>query len=296
MRWIGWNESVRLGGLSTMIGMAAIPLVIATLMLLWSWRLSIRRLLIAVTFIAIFFATIAVPYQRFWAERQASFALQADTVRTETYEKHVREYDSMQSRFPFERPAPGIYFSESALETIAWLQPSLRKLRIDREICGVGIESDQQLFVLLAQANKLPNLRVIRFGEGVTNAGRELFSESASSFPSLLSVSFSDSVDFQVESIQKLRGIKYLSIVGNPFQPRAFPSRFAKIAAELGKLVSVGAQGFVVSSAELQKWEEVDTEFLGFWATKSALTRSDLCRFSIVSPNIQLMVYPIPNR
>ena len=188
MRWYGWNESLRLGGLSGLLLISSIPLIIATAMLLWSWRLSIRRMMIAVTLIAIFLAAFAVPYQRFWSERQAGYALIGAGAGPVPYKAHIISRRFMQARHPMEPPSKGT-FSAFTLNTIAWLQPSLRKLPVDQEICEVMVDSDQQVNVLLARANRLPNLRFIIFGESVTNVGRELFSDSVSYFPNLLGAS-----------------------------------------------------------------------------------------------------------
>jgi len=79
--------------------------------------------------------------------------------------------------FPIKAPAKGI-FSETALKTIAWLQPSLGSLHRDLEISEVTIRTDQQLNALLAYAEKLPNIRQITIGGRVTNSGRELFVDS----------------------------------------------------------------------------------------------------------------------
>ncbi len=291
MRWYGWNESLRLGGLSGLLLISAIPLIVATAMLLWSWRLSIRRLMVAVTLIAIFFAAFAVPYQRFWSERHASYALFNAGAGPITYESHIKRRSFMQSRYPLKPPVPTT-FSSFALTTITWLQPSLGKLPVDQAICEVTVDSDQQINVLLAQAKRLPNLRVIIFGESVTNVGRALFSDSVSYFPNLLAASIGCSKDFQAESIRNLRGLKSIDFWTNSQQSPPLPNRLGKVVSSLGELDMVHISGLSVSSVAFMEWEDVDTRLLTFWSTKRTLTKSDLCRFSHEAPNIEVHVYP----
>ncbi len=295
MRWYGWNESLRLGGLSGLLLISSIPLILATAMLLWSWRLSIRRMMIAVTLIAIFFAAFAVPYQRFLTERQAGYALFRAGAGTVPYERHLERRHYMQARYPLEPPIPGT-FSPFALKTIAWLQPFLGKLPVDQHICEVTVDDDQQVNVLLAQANKLPNLRVIVFGESVTNAGRDLFSDSVSYFPNLLGASIGCSKDFQAESIRNIRGLKYFDFWTNSQQSPPLPNRLGKVVSRLGELDMVHISGLSVSPASFLEWEDADARLLTFWSMKPTLTKSDLCRFSHEAPNIELFVYPFPKR
>ena len=292
MQWNGWNESLRLGGVGTLLLISSVPLLIAMLMLVWSWRLSIRRMLIAVAFVAIFLAAVAIPYQRYWMERKASFALSKLNMPLVPHDERI----AMNSMFPMEAPDKGT-FSESALKTIAWLQPSLRRIYRDIEICEVAINNDQQLNVFLAHANKLPNVRQINLGGQVSNSGRELVADSISNFPNILSVTICCSKDFQVESIRNLRGIKILGFQSESWQSPPLPLRLGKVVCGLDSLMTVHVSGFAISSATLQEWEETDSEFLSFWSPQqNALTKSDLCRFSIVSPNVKLLVHPIPSR
>jgi hypothetical protein len=292
MRWNGWNESLRLGGVGSLLLISSLPLLIAALMLLWSWRLSLRRMLIAVALVAIFLAAFAVPYQRYWMEREASFALSKLDVPSIPYGERTK----LNYMFPIKAPAKGI-FSETALKMIAWLQPSLGSLHRDLEISEVTISTDQQLNALLAYAEKLPNIRQITIGGRVTNSGRELFVDSVSNFPNLLYLDIVCSNDFQVESIRNLHGVYHLVSRTESFQSLPIPLRLGKAVSGFGKLKTISVAGFRISPATLLEWEDIDTEFLSFWSLQqSALSKSNLCRFSIVSPDVNLLVHPITTR
>jgi len=288
MRWFGWNESLRLGGLSVLLILSAFPLVIAAVMLLWSWRLSIRRMLIAVTLVAIFLAAVAVPYQRFSSERHASFTLMSAGA-------GVPRYDSyMQRKYPLERPAPG-FLSALTIKTVAWLLPSVGKVPVDEVVCELTIMNDQQLSALLGQSKRLPNLSSVELGDSVSNAARVQFVESLASFPRLDRVLIWCSNEFDSESIRGLRGLKSIAFSTRMQPPPSLPNDLGKVVSGLSGIRGVYVSGFLFTPVALMEWEDLQIEYFAIWSTRTALTKSDLCRFSVVAPHIVFDAFPRPS-
>ena len=294
-KYFGWNESLRLGGVSVFLLIAGIPLFVAAGLLLWSWRLSIRRMMIAISLIAFFLAAVAIPYQRFSVDRHASLALMSSGAYLDTYdESQLFASSKMDNREPKSRTQLGA-FTVLSEKTIKWLLPSMGKCPLDLEVCEVHVQSDQQLNVLLSQADRLPNLRGINFGGDVSSNAVAQFAD-ASLFPRLEAVTVECSNKFLSESLRSFRGLKRIQLYTLSQPCPALPKRLGRIVTELDGLEMVHLAGFSVTSNDLVEWEDVQIKILSFWATKTELTRTDLCRFSIVSPDIELYVYPVPTR
>ena len=293
----GWNESLRLGGVSAFLLIAGIPLFVAAGLLLWSWRLSIRRMLMAISLIAFFLAAVAIPYQRFSVDRHASLALMSSDVFVKTYDKSQRskfDYSRIGNVEPKTKSHLGA-FAVLSEKTVQWLLPAISKCPLDLEVCEAHVRSDQQLNVLLSQADRLPNLRGIHFGVEVSNNAIVQFAD-ASLFPRLEVVRVECSNKFLSESLKNFRGLKQIHLYTQSPQCPALPKRLGRIITELGKLDVATVGGFLVTPNDLAEWEEADIEIISFWAKQSLLTRTDLCRFSIVSPDIELRIHPVPKR
>ena len=293
-KYFGWNESLRLGGVSAFLLIAGLPLFVAAGLLLWSWRLSIRRMLMAISLIALFLAAVAIPYQRFSVDRHASLALKSAGANLVTYDE-AQQYPiaGMDNREPTSRSQRGA-FAVLSEKTIKWLLPSIGKCPLDLEVYEVAVQSDQQINALIAKAERLPNLRSIHFEFGVTNNGLWQFADAASLFPRFECIRVQCSSNFQSEAIRNFRGLRRIDLYsGSPNSP-SLPMRLGKVITELGPLDTVCLQGFSVSSKAFAEWEDAEIKFLALWDTRPILTRTELCRFSIVSPDIHVVVYPIP--
>jgi hypothetical protein len=295
-KYFGWNESLRLGGVSAFLIIVGLPLFVAVGLLLWSWRLSIRRMLMAISLIAFFLAAVAIPYQRFSVDRYASLALTSAGAYLSAFDE-AQQYSiaGMDNRGPSYRSQRGA-FAVLSEKTIKWLLPSIGKCPLDLEVYEVAVQSDQQINSLIAMAERLPNLRVIHFQFGVTNNGLLQFADAASLFPRFESVRVQCSSNFQSEAIRNFRGLRRIDLYsGSPNSP-TLPTRLGKVIAEIGPLESVVLQGFSVSPNAFAEWEDAEIKHLALWDTRPILTKTELCRFSIVSPDIQVVVYPIPKQ
>lgn len=295
-KYFGWNQSLRLGGVSTFLLIAGIPLFVAAGLLLWSWRLSIRRMLMAISLIAFFLAAVAIPYQRFSVDRHASLALMSTGAYLVTYDES-QQYPVawMDNREPTNRSQWGA-FAVVSEKTIKWLLPSIGKCPLDLEVCEVEVQSDQQINALIAKAERLPNLRAIHFQFGVTNNGLLQFADAASLFPRFECIRVHCSSNFQSEAIRNFRGLRRIDLYTGSWNSPPLPTRLGKVITELGPLDAVVLQGFSVSSKAFAEWEDAKIKTLSCWDTRPILTRKDLCRFSIVSPDIELYVYPVPKQ
>lgn len=297
-KYFGWNASLRLGGVSAFMLIAGLPLFVAAGLLLWSWRLSLRRMLLAISLIAFFLAAVAIPYQRFSVDRHASLALMSAGAFLQTYDR------SQQSKLPYSRigleePKSKSHLGAFAVlseKTVKWLLPSIGKCPLDLDVCEVHVQSDQQLNVLVSQAERLPNLREIHFQFGVTGNGLSQFADATSLFPRFESIRVHCSSDFQSEALRNFRGLRRIDLYsGSPNSP-PLPTRLGKVITELGRLDTVLLQGFSVSSKAFAEWEDAEIKLLAIWDTRPILTRTELCRFSIVSPDIHVTVHPIPKQ
>jgi hypothetical protein len=294
-KYFGWNESLRLGGVSAFLLIAGLPLLVAAGLLLWSWRLSIRRMLIAISLIAFFLAAVAVPYQRFSVDRHASLALTSAGAYLANYDES-QQYPSAKA--DNRKPTTSSQLSAFTVlseKTIKWLLPSMGKCPLDLEVCEVRVQYDRQLNALLSQADRLPNLREIHFGGEVSSNAIAQFAD-ASLFPRLEVVTIECSNKFLSESLKSFRGLKRIILFTQSQLCPALPKRLARIVTELDGLEMVHLAGISVTSNDLAEWGEAEIKILSLWATKSILTRTDLCRFSIVSPDIELYVYPVPKQ
>jgi hypothetical protein len=293
-KYFGWNESLRLGGVSAFLLIAALPLFVAAGLLLWSWRLSIRRMLIAISLIAFFLAAVAIPYQRFSVDRYASLALTSTGVYLRTIDE-AQQYPiaGMDNRGPSYRSQRGA-FAVLSEKTIKWLLPSIGKCPLDLEVYEVAVQSDQQINTLIAMAERLPNLREVHFQFGVTNNGLMQFADAASLFPRFEFIRVHCSSDFQSEAIHNFRRLRQIDLYsGSPNSP-PLPKGLGKVITDLGPLESVVLQGFSVTPNAFAEWEDAEIKHLALWDTRPILTKTELCRFSIVSPDIKVVVYPIP--
>ena len=175
LRWLGWYGT---GNAFVFVGcliVTALPLVAALAVLIRRrLKFSLRSLLAATMFVALFLVLSMMPLVRHRSERQTSMRLLAVNATV----NEGKEWGDFYSQFEL-NPPPKLVASR-AFAVPSWLAAFTRATEAippDDTVRSIWLNSDQQCQVLAANWERLPSLQSVSVTRGVSTEGFQLLQD-----------------------------------------------------------------------------------------------------------------------